>query len=201
MSRLRLLTALTIVAALALAGVATAKVTKVTGGSTTITLSSAAIAVMSANHLTATPITPATASGSTFSFPILGGRLNKELHGFVTHRGGFAFSNGTRTIRLRHLTVDSNHAGVSLWALVPQSKRRCRAAAVAPHLRCHRVLLDEAARIARLSGVSVNLSTDTATGTVHLTRVSAGVINKLSGKQVVKAGAPIGTATVTAIVG
>jgi hypothetical protein len=199
MSRLRLLTALTIVAALALAGVATAKVTKVTGGNTTITLSSAAIAVMSANHLTATPIT--SASGSTFTFPILGGRLNQKLHGFVTHRGGFAFSNGTRTIRLRHLTVDSNRAGVSLWALVPQSKRRCRVAAVSPHLRCHRVLLDKAARIARLSGVSVNLSDDTATGTVRLTPVSAGVINKLSGRQVVNAGAPIGTATVAPTVG
>ena len=199
MSRLRLLAALTIVAALALAGVATAKVTKVTGGNTTITLSSAATAVMSASHLTATPIAPATASGSTFTFPILRGRLNSKLHGFVTHRGGFAFSNGTRTIRLRHLTVGSNHAGVSLWALVPQSKRRCHVAAVAPHVRCHRVRLDEAARIARLSGVTVTGST--ATGTVHLTPVSAGVINKLSGQRVVKAGAPIGTATVSATVG
>jgi hypothetical protein len=135
---------------------------------------------MSANHLTATPITPATASGSTFTFPILGGRVNKKLHGFVTHRGGLAFSNGTRTIRLRHLTVDSNRAGVPLWALVPQSKRRCRVAAVAPHLRCHLALLDKAARIARLSGVSVNVSDDTATGTVHLTPISAGVINRLS---------------------
>ena len=181
MSRFRLLTALTVVAALALAGVASAKAAKVTGGSTTITLSSAATALMSANHLTATPISPATFSGSTFTFPIRSGRVNKQFHGFVTDRGGFALSNGTSTIRIKHLTVRSSRAGVSLWALVRQSGHR-----------------GEIRRIARISGAKV--SGHTASGTLHLTAVSASAINKLAGKQLVKAGEPLGTGTISATV-
>src|SRR5450759_2228371 len=94
LSRLRTVTALAAVICLALAGVALAAFSKVTGGSTQITASPAAAKVLADNHITVTPVAPATASGTTFTFPIAGGRLNpKTLHGVIRHPGGLKLSN------------------------------------------------------------------------------------------------------------
>src|ERR1700733_4452576 len=62
MTRIRTIAALTAVGALALPSAAFAAL-KVTGGNTQITASSAATTTMSANHLSVTPLAPATASG------------------------------------------------------------------------------------------------------------------------------------------
>jgi hypothetical protein len=200
MSRFRLLAAVTVIAALALAGVATAKVTKITGGTTSITLSAAASNVMSANHLTVTPLGSATAAGSTLTFPIAHGRVNAKLHGFVASRGGFALSNGTRTVRVRRLTVAASRAGVSVFALVPRlAGRRCHVGGVRRRVHCQLASHGRVARIARVTGASVNGTS--ATGTIRLTGVSAAVINALAGKHVVDAGAAIGTGTISATIG
>lgn len=192
MSRLRSLVALTAVLALALASVAVAapnahKVTKVTGGTTNVTLSSAASALLSSNHITVTPLAPATASGSTFTFPIARGRLNAKNRGFIVDKGGFALSNGTRTIRVRNLTIDSTKSGVSLYGVV------VRAVTVGHRGRVR--IRRGIARVARVTGVKI--SNGSATGTVRLTGVSAAYINLLAGKKVATAGAPLGQATVT----
>jgi hypothetical protein len=186
MSRsIRLIAALAVVASLALASIALAKPAKsvkINGGNTTVTISSAATTVLSNNNLTVKPLAPATASGSTFTFPVGRGRMNAKMRGFVITKGGFAFSNATRTVRLRKLTVISNKNGVSIWALAPIHSKK--------HLIIYRV-----ARIARVTGVKI--SNKTATGTVKLTALSASVINNLAGKKVAKAGTPIGTATLS----
>jgi hypothetical protein len=200
MSRFRLLAALTTVAALALAGVATAKVTKITGGTTSIALSTAASNAMSANGLTATPLAPATASGATFTFPIAHGRINAKLHGFVTNRGGFALSNATVTVRVRRLTIAATKAGVAVFALIPRlAKHRCDVGGVRHRVHCLLTSRAHVARIARVTGAKVTGST--ATGTIELTRASAAVINMLAGKQIVSAGTTIGTGTINATIG
>jgi hypothetical protein len=185
MSRsIRLIAALAVVASLALASIALAKPAqsvKINGGSTTVTISSAATTVLSNNNLTVKPLAPATASGSTFTFPVGRGRMNAKMRGFVITKGGFAFSNATRTVRLRKLTVISNKNGVSIWALAPIHKKK--------------TIIYRVARIARVTGVTI--ANKTATGTVKLTALSAGVINNLAGKKVAKAGTPIGTATLS----
>ncbi len=200
MSRFRLLAALTTVIALALSCAAVAQATKITGGTATLTLSTAASNVMTANHLTATPIAPATASGSTFTFPIARGRVYPHLHGFVSTRGGVALSNGTRTVRVRRLTVTATRAGIWVYALVPGlARHRCDFGTLRRRIRCRLSLRAHVARIAHVTGASV--ASATATGTVRLTPASARVINVLSGKQVARAGTPIGTGTVTVTVG
>lgn len=200
MPRFRLLAALTVVAALALSGVAVAKVAKITGGTTSITLSSAATSVMTANHLTVTPLGAATGSGSTFTFPIARGHINAKLHGFVINGGEFAISNGSTVVRVRRPTVTSTAAGVSVFALVPRAaKRRCDFGTLRRRLRCRLSPRSYVVRIARITGATMN--GDTATGTIDLTAPSADLINLLAGKQVVTAGAPIGTGTITATIG
>lgn len=187
MSRLRLIAVLTVIAALAAAGVASAagSARRVTGGTTTLTLSSAAAKALSDNHLTIAPLAPATASGSTLSFPIARGRLNSKLHGFVDQRGGFTISNGSKTARLRRLTVVSSDSGVALRALVAKTVR-------ARHGRF--VVRYYDARIARITGAKV--SNSQATGTLRLTAVSAAIINRLAGTHLASAGEPIGTTSV-----
>ncbi len=193
MSHLRIVALLAVVTSLALAGVATAA--RISGGTTTVTISAAASQVLAANHLALAPLTPATASGSTLTFPIAGGRLNARNLGFVTHRGGFSISNGTSTVRLRHLTITATRAGVSLFALMPgRAARRCVRTA-RRGLRCATVTFSRVARVAHVTGVTV--SNGVATGTAHLTAVSAAAINGLAAKQVVSAGAPFATITVT----
>ncbi len=104
---------------LAVTGVALAAFSKVTGGTTQVTASAAAAKVLSDNHITVSPLTPATQTGATFTFPISGGRLNlKTLHGVIRHKGGLSLSNGTRTVTLRQPTIVSDKRGAWLYALV-----------------------------------------------------------------------------------
>jgi len=77
---------------------AQAKLSKVTGGQTTITPSSASQQFLTANGISVTPVAPASAgSGGGLVLPISGGRVNgTTLRGFILHRGGLKFSKGLR---------------------------------------------------------------------------------------------------------
>ena len=141
MSRFRLLVALTTVA-LVPAGVAVANEATITGGTATFTASSTAVSVVTGNHLTFTPLGPATLSGTAFTVPIAGGHLNSKLRGTIGFRGGFALSNGKNTIHVRRLTLRSSKTGVALWALVPRTPRgTCRMLATRPQRRLCRLAL------------------------------------------------------------
>jgi hypothetical protein len=197
MSRsIRLIAALAAIASLALAGIALAKpakhTTHINGGTTAVTLSAAAANVLKTNGLVVKPISPATLSGKTMTFPIGRGRLNAKMHGFVLNKGGFSFSNGTKTVRLRKPSFVSNKGGVSIWALAPVHSRTVCGPA---KKHCKLVINLRVARIGRVTGVKITGTT--ATGTVRLTALSAGFINTLAGKKVAAAGNPIGTVTVT----
>lgn len=183
MTRIRSIAALAVITMLALPSAALAL--KVNGGTTQLALSTAASNALTANHLTVTPITPATASGSNFTFPISRGRLRKSnLRGVILQQGGFVISNGTRSVAVRHLDLVSGVHGVWLYALVgkPQVKK---AGGVVRSLH----------RVGRVSAITVK--NGTATGTVKLTKYSANGINALAGKKIAKAGTSIGTITVT----
>ncbi|MEO9023953.1 MAG: hypothetical protein ABI339_02995 [Solirubrobacteraceae bacterium] len=187
-----MLAVFTAIAALALAGVSLAATTAkhVTGGTATMTITPAASTALSNHHMTITPIAPATASGSTLTFPISGGRVNAKLHGHLAFSGGFTISNGTQTVQLRRLRVVSNASGVFLRARV--AKR------VHNHNGHFRVEYSDAL-IARVTGVHVShgTGTGTGTGTVRLTSASASVINKLAGTKIARRGTPVATGTVT----
>lgn len=186
MTRIRTIAALTVVAALALPSASLAAA-KVTGGTTQLTLSSGASNAMRNNHLTVTPIAPATASGSTFTFPISRGQLSKKrLRGRIVQHGGFKISNGTRTVAVRHLTLVSNQHGVSLWGIVSHAKA---GQSTTPHKAI------KVRRVARLNDISVK--NGSATGTVRLTWYTAKGINSLAGKPIAKTGLAIGAMTVT----
>jgi hypothetical protein len=184
---------------IAFAGVASAAVTKVTGGSTQLVVSDTALALLTNNHTTPSALAPASLSGATLTFPISGGRLNTaSLRGIVNHRGGLELTNGTATVSLRRPTIVSNRAGVSLYALVRgRVVRRCQRIGghVHRHLVCDTTVRYHTARIARVTALSV--SNGTATGTINITQFTASVINRLAGKSVITAGTAIGTATIT----
>ena len=185
MTRIRTIAALTVVAALALPGAALA--TTVNGGTTQLAFSSAASTALSKQHLTVTPIAPASASGSTLAFPISHGWLNtKNLHGVIGHSGGFKISNGSRSISVRRLELVSNKHGVWLDALY-RARRRTHGKFTRVVIGIHKVV-----HVTNLS-----LQNGTATGTARLTGYSAGRINRLAHKTIGTAGKAIGTITVT----
>ena len=171
---------------------------RVTGGTTQLALSSGTASALSSGGITLTPVAPATASGSTLTFPITHGRLNPTtLHGRVVHSGALTISNGTRTYVLRRLTIVSDAKAVTLRAAFRGSTMRAchRAGRHHRNLRCVSTYHSGTARIATLSGVTASGSS--VTGTADLTTFSADLLNRLAGKQIVTAGAPIGTVTVT----
>jgi hypothetical protein len=174
MARLRIAAALATVLATAFVGTALASAVKVTGGSATVTPSSAATSLLSSNGITVTPVAPASLASGTFTFPILRGRFDKHLRGVIIEQGGLVLSNGTHSVTIRHLTIDSDRRGVSIDGLVAQRG---------------------VVRVARVTGVAV--SGTTATGTVHVTAITAAAVNRLAGKHVVGAGAVLGTASIT----
>ena len=198
MNRIRALAAATTAFALVLPGVASAAQTKVTGGTTQVTASAAAAKLLSDNSITVKALSPATASGTTFTFPIAGGFVNTTtLHGVIRDKGGLALSNGKQTVALRQPTVTSTKHGVSVYALV-----RGRTIRVCHHIgrfhlraRCVTVVRWHTAKIAKVTNVKVTGTT--ASGTVTITDATAKLINKLAGKSVVSAGAVLGTATVS----
>jgi hypothetical protein len=197
MSRIRNFAALTALAALALPGFALAAPSPVNGGSTQITLSPATSQALSTHHVTVTPLPPATAIGSTLTFPIAHGQLNKaNLRGVIFNRGGFAISNGTRTIRMRRLTIVSKQHHVWIWALIRMRVRlKCIHPKGHPHRRCGRALRFTRQRIGYVTDVT--RMGNSATGTLRLTKVSARAINTLAGRVIAKRGSAIGKVTVT----
>lgn len=195
MRRIRIALALAAVACLAIAG--TASAAKITGGTTTVTPSSAATTLLSNDHITLTPVAPATASNGAFSFPIARGHINKTtLHGTVANTGGVQLSNGTKTVTARHLTIVSNARGAYVWALVRgHSSRTCyRRAHHRRHFACVIVTRYRDARILKLSGGSV--TNGTYTGNATITAATATLINNLAGSKVVSAGDPLGTISI-----
>lgn len=197
MTRIMRLVALTAVLSLVLAGVALAAFTKVTGGTTTLTASDAAATVLSHNHITVTPISPATVSGTTFTFPISGGRLSvKTQRGVIRDGGGISVSNGTKTVTLRKPTVVSDKHAVTVWSLVRGHVAHfCRhAGARRRRIRCVLIARFHSVPILRVTDVKV--SGGAATGTAKITGFTAQLINRLAGKHVVAAGDVLGSATV-----
>ncbi len=197
MPRIRMIVALAAVAALAIPSAAAAAVVRVTGGTTQVTASSAVTSALNANHITVKPLGTATASGSTFTFPIVRGRLNtSNLQGVIYHSGGLAISNGTRTLRLSRLTIVSDKSGAFLYSLVAgRTVRSCHAYGRHHHgLRCVSRTRFTIRRVATVTGVKVSGST--ATGNVELTAVAAKAINALAGKSLASAGTVLGTATI-----
>jgi hypothetical protein len=185
MTRIRTIAALIAVAALALPGAALAA--NVTGGTTQLALSSGAATALQNHHLTVTVDAPATASGSTFTFPISRGRLSTpKLRGRIGQRGVLKISNGTRTVAARHLELVSNQRGVSLWGVVGQA---------ASVKQTSRHTGAKARRLARLSNISVK--NGSATGTVRLTAYAAKAINVLAHHHMARGSMPIGTITIT----
>jgi hypothetical protein len=196
MPRIRAVIVLSALVSLVIAG--TALAVKVTGGTTTLTPSSAASTLLSNNHITLTPIAPATASTTgAITFPIAGGRLDvKTLHGALRDSGGLQLSNGTKTVTLRVLRVISDKAGATIWAIVRDHTSRLCSHLRRRHARivCVIVTRLRVARIATITGGSVTGSQ--FTGTVDITQSTAALINKLAGSAVVSAGAPFGTVTI-----
>jgi hypothetical protein len=190
--------------ALLLAGItslvitASALAAKVTGGSTTITPSSTATTLLANNHITVTPIAPATASNGAFTFSITRGRLNtKNLHGVIAHSGGIELSNGTDNVIVRHPVLVSNKRGAYVWALV-RGKSHHICTAFRRHRRhrvCYVVTRFRSVRVLKVTSGSVSGST--FTGNVAITQVTANEINRLAGSNVVSAGAALGTISVT----
>ena len=196
MLRIRMLVATAAVVCFAFAGVAVASAAKVTGGTTTITASSAAVTLLTTNHITLTPLAPATASGATYTFPIVRGKLNpKSLRGHLVHKGGLTVSNGTKTLALRAPTIISTKRGISMWALVRAPAERVCHSVGARQLRERCLIVTRLAteRIATITDVT--LSGMSASGTVKITAFTADVLNKLAGKQVAASGDTLGTAT------
>ncbi len=195
MSRLKYALALAAVASVAFASVALAAMTKVTGGTTTVTASDAAATLLANNHITVTPVTPATASGTTFTFPIAGGRINvKNFHGIIRHNGSLILSNGTKSVTLRNLTLSSDSLGSWLWATI-RDKSQTVCTRTHHHIkRCVTLAHVYAARVARVTDGTV--SGMKASGTLKLTVLSAALVNRLAGKKVVHAGDVLGTGTV-----
>jgi|tagenome__1003787_1003787.scaffolds.fasta_scaffold19910498_1 hypothetical protein len=175
--RFRLIVALA--AALALALSAVAHAARITGGSTTITPSTAAAKVLSDNGITVTPLRPATAANGAVTFPIRRGHVRiKTMRGLVRHKGGVALSNGSTTFKLRRPAVVLRTGKAFIVAAVRRDHRPW-------HVR----------RVARLT--DLQRSGTTATATVHITRVTARAVNALAGQHVVNRGAVLGTGSST----
>lgn len=194
MPRIRYVAALTVALALALTGVASAKVYKVVGGTTKLTLSSTVVSVIKANKLTVKVLKPAKASGVTVTFPISGGRLaSHTLTGYINHSGGLSVAKGKRALVLTEPQIVSTLGGDHLNAFAATQVTVCHK--VGHKIVCHKVTRHVLIRVANLTGVKAVGTKITAT--VKLTGTAASALNAVIGKKVAKAGLVLGKATVS----
>ena len=175
--------------------------TKLTGGTTTVTLGDAAKSGLAAAGITAAPIDPATASGGTFTFPIAGGKVKSSTaFGFVALKGGVKLTKGGRTVKLRRLLIASGPRRAALFASTGRHRlhRFARHRARSSHRRRHGFGRWTAVR--RLT----NVQRDDAGGKIvitadaALTRHAAKLLNRKLGTTAFAAGDAVGTVTVSA---
>jgi hypothetical protein len=204
MPRLRWFAALAAVAALTCAGIASAATTtptKITAGTTQFSLAGTTAQALTANHLTFTAIAPATASGSTVTFPVRSGTISKTLRGRLVQSGGLAISNGTRVLRVRHFTFLVRGKNAIVYTLVAhRSKPTCTAAQgnkLGRH--CTSNLTFERNVVAYVHDIAV--SGNSATGTVYPSKTLVTRLDKLAGSQIASPSTALGTLATTVTTG
>jgi hypothetical protein len=199
--RIRLIVPLLACAALAVPAVASASVTKVTSGSAQLALSSAASTQLSSAGITVMPTAPTTVSGSTYTFPIAGGRVAvaPKLSALLRLQGGFQLSSTSGNLTVAGLRAIGHGQTGWLFARTHALKHPCRVLGHS-HVRAHCLIrkLLASKRIANITGLT--RTGLTATGTAQLTRFSAWQLDRLAGKPIALAGEPIGTVTFTVAV-
>ena len=161
------------------------------GGTVALTVDPAVAAGAAALGITLAPTSPATASGDVWSFPITAGRIawltrtpavgtpiTRVLGGGITLGGGFTATKGTSTVTVSDIAVhlDPGNYGKA-FARVNGSIRRIPALQV--------------------NGLSLNVSSRSATATLAITRATASLLNKALTTTSFKAGQKVGTVAVT----
>jgi hypothetical protein len=201
--RATLLAALAACALLAVGvtGATADKRVKLTGVSTTITPSSEATKALTANGVTVTPITPATASNGSVTLPIARGMVNpSNLRGYVVHKGGLKLSKGTASVSLRTFVIRSTGKGAFLSAATSHAGRCAYRRNGHRHFRS--CTIRGRITVARLLNAkrtdNAETKQTTVTADLKLTREAARAINRRLHQQVVKPGAALGTASILA---
>lgn len=173
-------------------GAAQAQVEQLSGTSTTVVVDPATAMVLSQNHVTVTPVGPATASttnGLSVTFPITNGYVAVYpstslpfIRGMVTHSGGLTFSAGGKSLTVTDFMVN---AGTSeLYATVGGS------GAVVP-------LLDiDGSKVTMTTDASGNILLDGAVA--KLSATAAGALNSTFGVTLFTAGIPLGVVHIIA---
>ncbi len=205
---------MTLVAVAALAvlaiGASSAQAAKVhyAGGTTAVTPSAGAVKALSNAGIGVSAVAPASASGGVFSFPIAKGFVNPATgRAELLHKGGLKFTKGGKSATLRHFIIrkGANKKTATLYARVP--KKACKVVLrwTKKHgkTKAHR----KAVRVckwhlryyaaARITDIKAASDGKTVSGTLHITKATAQIFNKVAGKKAVKAGAVLGTATST----
>lgn len=194
------LLAIAALSAALVAAPAQAKAVKLTGENTALTLNDAAVGALSVNGITGAPIAPGTAAGATFTFPIVGGRVNPNtLYGFVRHSGGIKFTKGSKRAIIRKFVIVNRRGGTYLDGLALVRKRVFR-----PGLG-RRVAFVQVYRPARLLKLSNVVRADEGgkvivTADAALTPAAAKYLNTRLGVDAFSGGLAIGSAKVTATV-
>lgn len=152
------------------------KVVTVTGGTTTIKVSSATAVFLAKHGITATAIAPATLNGASLTLPVKGGLVTaKKLVGIVVQRGAVKFATAKKSIVIAKIKVLK--VGKVAHVVATVGKR------VLP--------------LGTITGLKTVAGDKTATlsGELRLSKAVAAVLNKLAGKHVASAGYDFGSFT------
>jgi hypothetical protein len=162
-------------------------VSKPKGGTTVVTADGALLSALTTAGVAITPSGAATMSGSSFTFPITGGRIvykranhgkrTKLLAGFILHAGsGLTLTKATTTATISNFRIVLA-AGKIGRVDVKVGKGKLK--------------------LATLSNVAVNATSKSASATLSLTPAAAAALNAAFGTTLPKSGAVLGTVVIT----
>jgi hypothetical protein len=154
------------------------KAVLIKGGTVALTPTKPTVTFLTSHGIAVVPIAPATLTAGSVQMPIVGGvATTKKLNAVLLLRGAVKFATAKRSVVVRHLTFTKAGKSTVLSGTVR----------------------GKLVRLARITGLVVNVSAKSATvtGEVHLTAVTAQLIDRLVGKQVVSAGYHLGSLAAT----
>jgi hypothetical protein len=160
---------------------AQAKVLHITGQTSTMTPSAAAINLLAAHKVSVSAVGPATISNGSVTLPVVGGTVKTpKLDGKLDMAGGLKFTRNGHSVTLGDF-VATRHGRTNVLTAKVDGRRVTVANATRVHL-------------------TVSGKTGTITGELKLSAGAARAIDHLAGHHLVSAGADLGSFTSTVTV-
>lgn len=160
---------------------------QISGGSTQLTLNSAAGQALSAAQITLAATSPATFAAPTFTFPISRGNVARNGDALIKQTGGLTLTKGSTTVSISDLVIRTERRHAQLYGEVTLPAKCGQATYCLP-----REAFVQLGRVNQLS-----TGNGSSSGSLVLSGFAAKLLNDLAGTRIAKGAPVLGSITIS----